>query len=66
MASLQEVATKVLSDRKFAQSLLNDPERVLRQEGIEPTAEMLAALKDISVEEMEKLAAAFNNDDKAM
>jgi hypothetical protein len=66
MASLQEVATKVLSDRKFAQALLSDPERVLRQEGIEPTAEMLDALKGITVEEMEKLATAFNNDDKAM
>lgn len=66
MATLQELAIKIISDDTFAQNLLADPEAVLYDEGIEPTPEMLEAINGIDLEELRTLTAAFTDESKAM
>jgi hypothetical protein len=61
MANLQDVAMKVLSDPDFAQKLVNEPEATLRAEGIEPTPEMLDALKGVDVSSVQGLAKDFQD-----
>ena len=60
----QTLLTKAMSDEKFAEALANNPEKALREAGIEPTAEMLEALKGVDAAAIRKLAQAFG-DDKA-
>lgn len=66
MADFSKLVNKVLSDKEFAQKLLNAPEDTLREMGIEPTAEMLDALKGVDVESLQKLATAFGEDGAAL
>jgi hypothetical protein len=66
MATLQELAIRIISDDTFAQDLLADPEAVLHDEGIEPTPEMLEAINGIDLEELRRLTAAFTDESKAM
>jgi hypothetical protein len=61
MANLQDLAMKVLSDAAFAKKLLSNPEATLRAEGIEPTAEMLDALKGVDEASIMVLAEDFKN-----
>lgn len=65
MADIQTLVGRALSDDSFAQSLLENPESVLRENGIEPTDEMIDALNDIDIEGLRKLAAAFGEEGKA-
>lgn len=66
MATLQEIAIKIISDDAFAQNLLANPESVLHAEGIEPTPEMIEAINGIDLEELRTLTAAFTDESKAM
>ncbi|MEX1021333.1 MAG: Os1348 family NHLP clan protein [Litorilinea sp.] len=66
MATLQEIAIRIITDDAFAQALLANPAEVLRAEGIEPTPEMLEAVKGIDLEELQNLTAAFTDESKAM
>ncbi|RIK42367.1 MAG: hypothetical protein DCC55_09030 [Chloroflexi bacterium] len=66
MATLQEIAIKIISDDVFARALLANPEQVLRAEGIEPTPEMIEAINGIDIEELRTLTAAFTDESKAM
>ena len=61
MATLQDLAMKVLSDPSFAKNLLSNPEAALRAEGIEPTAEMLDALKGVDEASIMVLAEDFKS-----
>ena len=61
MEKFQQLVSKVLSDDDFAQALLDKPEKTLQEEGIEPTTEMLDALKGIEIEAVRNLAVAFGN-----
>lgn len=66
MATLQEIAIRIITDDAFAQSLLADPEQVLRAEGVEPTPEMLDVINGIDIDELRNLTAAFTDENKAM
>lgn len=66
MATLQEIAVRIISDDTFAQALLANPEEILRAEGIEPTAEMIEAIQGIDLEDLRSLTAAFTDESKAM
>jgi hypothetical protein len=66
MATLQEIAVRIITDDWFAQELLANPEQVLRAEGIEPTQEMIEAVRGIDIDELRNLTAAFTDDSKAM
>ena len=59
MADLRDVALRVITDSEFAASLLADPESTLRAEGVEPTAEMLDALRGIDAADLRELAQDF-------
>lgn len=65
MTDIHTLVGRALSDDRFAESLLENPETVLRENGIEPTVEMIEALNDIDVEGMRMLAAAFGEEGKA-
>jgi hypothetical protein len=62
---LQTLLGKAMSDEKFAQALAADPEKALREAGVEPTPEMLDALKGIDAASIQKLAQAFGEDKAA-
>ena len=59
MTDFSTLVNKAVSDEGFAQELVDNPEKALRSEGIEPTAEMLDALKGVDVDSIKQLAAAF-------
>jgi len=63
---VQALITKVLSDDKFAQELVNDPQATLIANGIEPSAQILGALKGIDVASIRRLAKAFGGDKAAI
>jgi anaerobic selenocysteine-containing dehydrogenase len=62
----QSLVGKALSDEKFAQQLVSNPEKALREVGIQPTPEMLEALKGVDAAAIRKLAQAFGEDKAAM
>ena len=59
MEDLQKLIGKVVSDENFANTLAADPEKALRDAGVEPTPEILDALSDLDTEAIKKLAASF-------
>ena len=61
---LQELVGKAVSDPAFAQALIDQPEQTLQSVGVQPTPEMLDALKGVDVESLQRMAASFG-DDKA-
>ncbi len=61
---LQDLVGKAVSDPKFAQALIDQPEQTLRSVGVQPTPEILDALKGVDVESLQRMAASFS-DDKA-
>lgn len=60
----QTLVGKAMSDEKFAQALVDNPEQALRSAGIEPTPEMLEALRGVDAAAIRRLAEAFG-DNKA-
>ncbi len=60
----QSLVSKAISDEAFAQALVENPDKALREAGIEPTAEMLDALRGVDAAAIKRLAKAFG-DDKA-
>jgi hypothetical protein len=61
-AQLQKLIGKVMTDEQFAKALAANPESALRSAGVEPTAEMLNALKGVDVEALRRMASAFGED----
>ena len=53
---------KVMSDETFATGLASQPETTLRAAGIEPTGELLDALRGVDVASIKQLATAFQED----
>lgn len=62
----QSLVGKAMSDEKFAQELVSNPEKALRAVGIQPTPEILEALKGVDAAAIRKLAQAFGEDKAAM
>ena len=60
----QALVGKAVSDPEFARALSDNPEQTLKSVGIEPTPDMIEALKGVDVASVQRLAAAFG-DDKA-
>jgi hypothetical protein len=65
MADIQTIVGKMISDPAFCDQLISSPQQTLRDAGIEPTPEMLEALKELDADQMRKLAAAFGKDQVA-
>jgi hypothetical protein len=59
VAQLDALMNKLLNDQDFAAALAADPESALRANGVEPTPEMVAALKGLDPASIARLASAF-------
>lgn len=59
MADFDSVVQKILSDSDFCSELATNPEAALRSLGVEPTPEIIAALKGLDAASINRLAAAF-------
>ncbi len=53
--------SKLTSDPSFAASLVADPEGTLSAHGVEPTAEMVSAIRALDPAAIEKLVGAFGS-----
>jgi hypothetical protein len=65
-ADLQVLIGKIMSEPGFAEALAQSPEKALKDANIEPTLDLLEALKDVDVESLKKLAAAFGENQAAV
>ncbi len=66
MADFQTIVGKALSDAEFCDDLGANPEKVLKENGVEPTKEITDALRDLDSKAVQKLAAAFGKDQAAI
>jgi hypothetical protein len=64
--SLQLLIGKILEDKEFAEALVQDPEKTLADAGIEPTVDLLEALKEVDAESLKNMAAAFGENQAAV
>ena len=65
-ADLQNLVGKILSDEKFAEALAKNPEQALQEAGIDPTIDLVEALKGVDAESLKNLAAAFGENQAAI
>jgi hypothetical protein len=65
-ADLQILVGKILSDEKFAEALAKNPEQALREAGIDPTIDLIDALKGVDAQSLKNLAAAFGENQAAV
>jgi hypothetical protein len=65
-ADLQLLVGKILSDEKFAAALAENPEKTLKEAGIEPSIDLLEALQGVDAESLQKLAANFGEHQAAL
>ena len=56
------LVTTVMADDSFAARLASQPETTLRSAGIEPTGELLDALRGVDMASIKQLATAFQQD----
>ena len=59
MEASTQIVEKVLNDNDFAQQLVADPEATLRSVGVEPSPEIVNALRNLDAEGLQRMAAAF-------
>lgn len=65
-ADLQLLVGKILSDEEFAKALAENPQETLEEAGIEPTIDLLDALKGVDAESLQKLATNFGEHQAAL
>ncbi len=65
-ADLQLLVGKILSDEDFAKALVEDPEKTLKEAGIEPTVDLLEALNGVDAQALKGLASSFGPDQAAV
>jgi hypothetical protein len=63
---LQVLVGKILSDEKFAEALAKNPEQALKDVGIDPTIDLIEALKGVDAASLKSLAAAFGKNQAAV
>ncbi len=61
MTNFDAVISKIVSDSSFAATLVADPEGTLRANGVEPTAEMVSAIRALDPAALGKLVGAFGS-----
>ncbi len=59
MSQFDALLNKLTSDPGFAATLVADPEGALSAHGIEPTDEMVSAIRGLEPASIEKLVGAF-------
>lgn len=66
MSGNASITEEVLNDPEFCNALVRDPVATLRARGIEPTPEVIEALKAVDAEGLRKLVSAFGQQQAAM
>ncbi len=61
MAEFSQLVERMIADGAFCSRLVANPETVLTENGIEATAEMVGAIKDLDAVAIQRLASAFGN-----
>ena len=64
-SELQTLVNKVMADASFAKALEEKPTEALDSVGIQPTPELLDALKGVDAQSIQQLASTFNDDQAA-
>lgn len=59
MSNFHKVIGRAMASDAFCAELLSDPSSVLRDNGVEPTPQMLTALSRLDAASVRKLASAF-------
>jgi len=65
VSGINSVIEKAMNDKSFCESLISNPAETLKAEGVEPTDEMLAALKDINADQLNEMASTFDKNQAA-
>jgi hypothetical protein len=60
MSKFDHLMNKLLNDRDFATALVADPDAALRANGVEPTPEMVSAIKGLDPAAVQRLASAVH------
>ena len=63
---IEVLVGKILSDEKFVKALAENPEQTLQEAGIEPTLDLIDALKGVDPESLRQLAATFGENKAAL
>ena len=66
MADLNALVEKVMTDDSFVEALVKNPEATLKSASVEPTTEILDALKGLDVDAVRKLASSFGDENAAL
>ena len=60
MSAIETVINKAISDAEFCEKLISSPVEVLQSEGIEPSDELVSAVKELDVTQLQEMASAFD------
>jgi hypothetical protein len=56
-----QLVERMVTDDAFCSRLVSNPETVLKENGVEPTSEIVGALKGLDADAIKRLASAFGN-----
>lgn len=65
MSNFDSIVKKLLTEDSFATQLVGAPEETLRAHGVEPTAEIVNALRHLDPASLGRLASAFGQQQAA-
>lgn len=65
-ADLQRLIGKIMTEPGFAEALTQNPEKALKTANIEPTVDLLEALKGVDSDALKNLASAFKENQAAV
>jgi hypothetical protein len=65
-ADLQRLIGKIMTEEGFAEALAQNPEKALKEANIEPTVDLLEALKGVDPEALKNMATTFKQNQAAV
>jgi len=65
-ADLQRLIGKIMTEEGFAEALAQNPEKTLNEAKIEPTVDLLEALKGVDPEALKNMASSFKENQAAV
>ena len=60
MSAIETVINKAISDAEFCEKLISSPVEVLQSEGVEASDELVSAVKELDVTQLQETASAFD------
>jgi hypothetical protein len=65
-ADLQRLIGKIMTEEGFAEALTQNPEKTLKEANIEPTVDLLEALKGVDPDALKNMASSFKQSQAAV